>query len=226
MSRKWVDLTLAQWLAAGVVAVALFAASFVPGSITSPMEAFGFIFGVWAVYLVVKEEPWNWPLGIITSAAYVVVFAQARLWGDMGLNGLYVILCALGWYWWLRGGEGKAELPMTRTPPHELALCLIGVVLATGGFYAWFTTNHNSAPLLDAITTSISLGAQYLQMRKHLENWALWILVNAIYIPLYFSRGLWLTAVLYGIYLALAILGHRTWTANLNGKGTKSAALQ
>jgi nicotinamide riboside transporter PnuC len=81
------------------------------------LEAFGFITGAWGVWLQVRENVWNWPIQLVSSALYVVVFLNARLFSDASLNVLYVVLYALGFYWWLRGGEDHGELHIARVTP-------------------------------------------------------------------------------------------------------------
>lgn len=81
----------------------------------------------------------------------------------------------------------------------------------TVGLRAILVASGGAAPFFDALTTALSLAAQLLLARKRLENWALWILTDLIYVPLYLSRGLVLTAVLYAIFLAMCVVGWRDW---------------
>jgi nicotinamide mononucleotide transporter len=64
---------------------------------------------------------------------------------------------------------------------------------------------------VDASTTSFSLVAQFMQTRKWMENWLLWMLIDVVYVAMYVSQGLWLTSLLSAIYLGLAVLGWREW---------------
>lgn len=174
-------------------------------------ESVGFITGVWGVWLQVRESHWNWPVQLVSSAFYVVVFMQARLFADTSLNVLYVILYLLGWYWWLRGGERHTELRIGRTPWHlALALTVAGGV-ATAGMTVFLTSVRDAAPFLDALTTVMSLVALLLMARKLFESWWVWIAVNAIYVGLYFYKQLPLTAVLYALFVVLSVAGLLNW---------------
>jgi nicotinamide mononucleotide transporter len=175
------------------------------------LEAFGFIRGAWGVWLQVRENVWNWPIQLISSALYVVVFLHARLFSDASLNVLYVALYLLGWFWWLRGGENHGELHIARLTP-RMALLLAGLaVIATAGWTTFLSSIADSAPFLDAFTTVLSLVALLLTARKIFESWHLWIFVNLVSIGLYIYKGLPLTAVLYAIFAGLSVAGLINW---------------
>jgi nicotinamide mononucleotide transporter len=175
------------------------------------LEAFGFISGAWGVWLQVRENVWNWPIQLLSSALYVVVFLNARLFSDASLNVLYVVLYLLGWYWWLRGGDNRGELHIARVSP-RLVLLLAGLtVVATAAWTIFLASIADSAPFLDAFTTVLSLIALFLTARKLFESWHLWIFVNLVYIGLYVYKGLDLTAVLYAIFAGLSIAGLINW---------------
>lgn len=177
----------------------------------SVLEAVSFVTGAIAVWLTVKENIWNFPIGLVNTAAYSVVFYQARLFGDAALQIVYFGLCLAGWYRWLYGGEQKTRLTVTRAGSAELSTVALLVAVCT--LLLWKTLHFlgGSASFWDALTTSGSLGAQWLLNGKRLQNWHLWILVDIVYVPLYVSRGLHLTAILYAIFLALAVMGLRRW---------------
>jgi nicotinamide mononucleotide transporter len=175
-------------------------------------EVLGFVTGAWAVWLTVKENVWNWPIGIANSAFYVIVFAHARLFADSSLNGLYVVLGFLGWYWWLRGGVNRSVLHVGRTKATTAGILLVFGVIATLAMTRFLESVHDSAPLLDALTTVLSLIAEFMLARKLLENWYVWITADVIYIGLYSYRSLYLTSVLYAIFLAMCIAGWVRWS--------------
>jgi nicotinamide mononucleotide transporter PnuC len=174
-------------------------------------EALGFITGAWGVWLQVRESHWNWPVQLISSAVYVVVFLQARLFADTMLNVIYVGLYLLGWYWWLWGGENRRQLRIGRTSlPFAATVTVVGA-LATAGMTVFLTRVNDSAPFLDALTTVVSLIALLMMGRKLIESWWVWIAVNCVYIGLYVYKDLKLTAVLYAIFAVLSVVGLIEW---------------
>ncbi|OJW06569.1 MAG: hypothetical protein BGO39_00565 [Chloroflexi bacterium 54-19] len=193
---------------ASVILVAGALLNIFPYSLT---EALGFITGAICVWLTVKQNIWNWPIGIANNLFYIVLFFEARLFADMSLQVVYVVLGGLGWYWWLHGGENRTRLLVAKTGlPHAGVLAAITIV-ATTGLTIFLQSVNDSAPFLDALTTVLSLVAQYMLTRKLLENWYVWISVDVVYIGLYISRGLFLTGFLYAIFLTMCIVGLNQW---------------
>jgi nicotinamide mononucleotide transporter len=179
-------------------------------------ELLGFGTGALCVLLVVRQHIANWPIGILNVLLLMVVFWSVGLYADAGLQIVYVVLGAYGWWHWARGGVDRSTLPVRRTTGTEwLGLAAAGVA-GTGAL--WFFLAHytdSTVPLPDALTTALSLLATYGQARKLVESWWLWITADLIYIPLYGYKGIWLTAILYVGFLCLCVLGLRAWRADL-----------
>ena len=179
-------------------------------------EALGFVTGVACVYLVVRRSIWNFPLGIANTIFFLVLFIESRLYGDAGLQIVYLVLGVQGWYNWLYGGEGRTQLRITRASKELLIAIAVAIIVGTRLLIFALDYARGSAPVLDALTTVMSLAAQYLLNRKVIENWAIWFAADVIYIYLYIARGLHLTAVLYFIFLCLCVAGWRSWRRHLN----------
>ncbi len=182
----------------------------------SVFEILGVITGILAVWLTTRQKIWCWPVGIVSVALFIVVFFRARLYAAMGLQAAYVALAAYGWYAWSHGGDGQGELPVSRVKAREAAL-LFGIGAASAVGLGWWLQHRTdeALPVLDASTTAFSLVAQWMQARKYLENWVVWIVVDVFYVGMSLSQGLMLTSGLYAIYMALAVLGIREWRASM-----------
>jgi nicotinamide mononucleotide transporter len=182
----------------------------------SPLEVLGVITGVLGVWLTVRENVWCWPIGIVNVTLYALVFRDAKLYADMGLQGVYFVLSVYGWWAWLRGGTDHGRLVVARTPRAVLASCTaLGIAFAAGmGLFLRAKTDA-ALPFWDAGTTSFSLVAQFLQTRKWIENWPLWIAVDSIYVGMYLVKRLFLTAGLYGLFVVLACMGLVAWRRSL-----------
>ncbi|HZS10073.1 MAG TPA: nicotinamide riboside transporter PnuC [Blastocatellia bacterium] len=177
----------------------------------SPTETLGFVTGAACVYLVVRQNIWNFPLGIANNIFFLILFVNSRLYGDAGLQIIYLALGIQGWYCWLYGGENRTALRIGHASTRML-LALGGLTLiGTVGLVLALRAAKGAAPVMDAFTTVLSLAAQYLLNRKSIENWYLWIVADVIYIYLYISRGLQLTAVLYFVFLCLCLAGLVNW---------------
>lgn len=180
----------------------------IPFSIT---EDLGFITGALTVWLTVVENIWNFPIGIANDIFFFILFLQASLFADMSLQVLYIILGFQGWYLWLRGGKNQTVLLVSNISKRELLILAVIAGLATYAMTIYLQHIQDSAPFWDALTTVLSIVAQYMLNKKFLENWYCWILADIIYIPLYAYKQLYLTSAVYLIFLAMCLLGLRAW---------------
>jgi nicotinamide mononucleotide transporter len=178
-------------------------------------EGWGFVTGGICVWLVVREHLWNWPIGLANNAFFFFLFLQERLFADMGLQVVYFGLGVYGWLNWLFGGEHRTVLKISRATRTEWLVLLGTLPLCTWVLREILTAVNGAAPLWDAVTTVLSLAAQYLLCRKRFENWLFWIAADIIYVPLYLSRHLPLTAVLYAVFLGMCLVGVCEWRRSL-----------
>ena len=189
----------------------------------SSIEIVAAIFGVISVFLSVRQNIWSWPTAIVNVGLYIIVFYESKLYADTGLQVVYVVLNAYGWYHWLYGGKNRTELPVSRT---SARLWLLLVALGTAGTALIGTLLYRKTdaalPFIDASTTSTSLVAQWMMTRKLLENWIIWVAVDVVYIGMYIYKSLYVTAVLYLIFLILSAMGYVQWRRSLREREESS----
>ena len=185
----------------------------IAGLLTTPLELVSFILAAITVVLNIRQKHWAWLFSIVSSATYAAVFFEARLYGDMGLQFVFIAASIWGWHQWLRGAD-QQPLAVTRLKQNgriwSLAAWLVGFVLLSS-FLDHFT--DTDVPHADGFLTAGSLVGQLLLAKKKVENWHVWIAVDILYVGLYVYKGLMLTALLYGVFVLLAIAGLRTWSA-------------
>jgi nicotinamide mononucleotide transporter len=183
----------------------------------NPYEVAGVVFGALAVFLTVRENVWCWPTGLVNVLLSAIVFAQAKLYADVGLQLVYVALCLYGWYAWLHGGVDRGALRVGRTPAlARVVLAAAGLAFAVAlGLFLQRKTDA-ALPFWDASTASFSLVAQWMQTRKWIENWLVWIVVDVVYVGMYVAKGLFLMAGLYAAFLVLAVFGFLAWQKTLS----------
>jgi nicotinamide mononucleotide transporter len=199
-----------DWLAA-VVAPFNHVLFTVGNDAVSWAELLGFITGAVAVWLTVRSRISNFPVGIANSVFFLLLFAAARLWADSALQVLYIALGFLGWRQWVRRGANRPRLRVSRTSPRHIVGCMVFVVAGTFGLTLLLRATHDVAPFWDAVTTCLSLAAQWLLNGKRIENWMFWIAADCVYIPLYVVKRLDLTAIVYVMFLAMCFAGIRAW---------------
>jgi len=181
----------------------------------SPLEGIAAVFGVISVYLSTRQNIWSWPTAIVNVGLYTIVFYQGRLYGQMGLQPIYLALSAYGWYQWLHGGAQRSELRVTRASPRLLATLAVLNLAAWIALAAILRRTDAALPWLDALLATTSLVAQWMMTRKILENWVLWIAVDLVYVPMFISQGLYATAMLYAAFLGLALMGVVEWRRSI-----------
>jgi nicotinamide mononucleotide transporter len=164
------------------------------------------------VLLNIRQNHWAWLFSIVSSAAYGIVFFNSRLYGDAGLQAVFIASSVWGWYQWLRGAAG-GQMVVTRLSGAGWALSALAWL---GGFVllAAFLKSYTNTdvPHVDGFLTAGSLLGTYLLARKKVENWHAWLAVDVLYVGLYVYKGLNLTAILYAVFVVMAALGLRAWS--------------
>jgi len=169
-----------------------------------------------SVWLSTRQNVWSWPTAIVSVSLYFVVFRQARLYADMWLQAIYFSASIYGWWAWLYGGRQHTALVVSRTPWTWLATLLAAGTLGSASLGYYFATHTDAAlPYLDSSLSAFSLVAQWQMTRKWIENWMLWIVLDVIYVGMFALKGLYPTAILYGVFLLLCVLGLRDWGRDL-----------
>lgn len=179
------------------------------------LEIAGFVTGVAGVWLTIRQQVWCFPVGLINVVISLFLFIQQQLYSDAVQQVFYIVLLSYGWYNWT-SYSGNQLLKVTTLTFQSVVICLItacAIALAMGSFFNYFTDAH--VPFLDASATALSFVAQFLIAKKKIENWIFWMVVNLMYIGIYFYKELYLYTGLFAIYLLLAINGWFTWRKSL-----------
>ena len=182
----------------------------------SSLELVAALFGAVSVYLSVRQNIWSWPTAIVNVGLYALVFFEAKLYADMGLQVIYAVLSVYGWYEWLYGGENRTTLRVTRTGARVGAL--LALIALTGAALlgvALRGATDATLPFMDSFLSSTSLVAQWMMTRKKLENWLVWIGVDVLYVGMFIYKHLYITAALYTVFLALAVRGFVDWRRSM-----------
>lgn len=150
-----------------------------------------------SIVLAARNSIHVWWTGIVGCAAFAWVFIDAKLYSDAILQVFFIAASIGGWWNWLRGNHGE-PVPIRWTPTSRLvAMAAAGIAFTAGWAFLLARCTDAAAPLPDAAVLALSVLAQLLMMGRRVENWPVWIAVNTIAVPLFWSRDLRLTAVLY-----------------------------
>jgi len=179
------------------------------------VEIFGAIFGFLSVYFTIRQNIWCWYFGLLQVTLYCFVFYTSKLYSDMILHVIYIFLQFYGWYNWKYGGSNKSTLRVTLLTHTMFWIGLTVLVTALLG-YVMQTKTDASFPYEDAFITVASLVAQYLMIKKILQSWLFWIIVDVVAIVIYAYKDLYFTTVLYVLFLVMAIIGYLEWKKAYN----------
>lgn len=178
----------------------------------SALEVAAFLLGVANVALLVKRSIWNYPFALVMVSLYAVIFHDARLYSDALLQLFFFAVNLYGWWSWARAKGAAGAIMVERMTIPARAAWTGGILVAA---LAWGTLMHRftdaSYPWWDAAIAAASIAAQILLAQRRIENWWLWIAVDIAAIGLYAAKSLWLTAVLYVIFLGLSVWGLIDW---------------
>lgn len=179
------------------------------------VEITGSILSLIYLYLSIKQKVSLWVFGFLASALYVIVFFDSKLYADMSLQVYYLVVSIYGWINWKRGKEEK-ELPATVTNRKtwlQLALATIGIYFIYYFVLRYFT--DSTIPKSDSVVGALSIIATWMLARKLIDNWIVWIVVDAFCVGLYLYKELYTTAGLFVVYTIMAIVGYFQWKKSI-----------
>lgn len=179
----------------------------------NPIEWTAAALGVANIALLVRRSMWNFPVGMAMVALYCLVFWEARLYGEAALQLFFFAAQAWGWWLWVRVGGPDDRVPVRWLDPLSQAVWVVATAALSLNL-GWVMHRFTNAalPYADSAITGASIAAQILLGLRRVENWVLWILIDLASIAVYLTKGLYPTAALYVLFLALSVLGLREWT--------------
>jgi nicotinamide mononucleotide transporter len=202
------------------------------------VEIVAALFGALSVYFYIVRNHWSWPVGLVQVVLYIGVFEQAKLYADMLLHIVYAGLQLYGWWAWYQSSKRQATSPVGSSLGQDdsLEICVLGmkgnfacivVSLAMTTVYSLLLGRYTdaSSPLPDSCIAAFSLTAQMLLAWRYVDNWRYWIFVDLVAIGLFAFKELYITSILYALFLVMAIVGDRAWRSILLEQKGKEAAV-
>lgn len=184
------------------------------------LDIFTTILGLAYILLEYKASIWLWLVGFVMPVMDVVLYWNHGLYGDAGMAVYYALAAAWGWFAWRRA-QTRSQLkspaaPLSTQPSHMPAklyapvaavFCVVWLVT----YYVLSNYTNSTVPVLDAFTNALSIVAMWALARKYIEQWGFWIVVDAVCCYLYIKKGIPFKALLYGLYVGIAVAGWRRW---------------
>jgi len=199
-------------LAGALDAVVAALAAIPPAEGVAVLLAFGYLL------LAVRQNAWCWAFAIASSAIFLVLFARGGLVMQSALQVFYIAMGVYGWWAWRRGSAQGTPLPVSRWRAGRHAVTITALLVASA-VNGWIVARAQGGwvPYVDAFVAWVSVLATWLVARKVLENWLYWIVVDSVAAVLYWSQGFHATAVLFVVYVLIAVKGYFAWRADTGG---------
>lgn len=178
------------------------------------LELIAVVFGIISVLFARKNNILVYPTGLVSTILYVYILFEFQLYGDLIINFYYTIMSFLGWYLWSKTKEGEDEFPISTINRKEILVStLIFTITLTfvALVYHFFDKFTDWTAYVDALTTGLFFVGMWLMAKRKIENWILWIIADAISIPLYFYKGLTFSSFQFILFTIIAILGYKEW---------------
>ena len=181
------------------------------------IEIIGTLVGLLYLWLEYRASIYLWVASVVMPAIYLIVYYDAGLYADFGINIYYLIIAIYGWAAWRygfslsKGSEGR-ELPISHTPV-RLWLRLVALTALLFVAIAWVLIHltDSTVPYTDAFTTALSVVGMWMLARKYIEQWWVWLIVDVASVALYIYKDLYFTAALYALYAVVVLFGYRKW---------------
>lgn len=194
----------------------------------TPLELAGNFFIVACIFLAGRNSIHTWWTGLVGCTLFGIMFFNVQLYADATLQVFFFITGLIGWYNWTnfsyakRGMQPEKERPIEKATPKYMGVAISVAVLtalAYGALLHSFTDAY--APWIDSAVLTFSVVAQLLLMRRAIQNWQVWVLVNTLSVPLFWSRELYLTSVLYGAFWINAVYSYFHWKKLMKAENEK-----
>ena len=183
------------------------------------MEILGFVLGFLYLWLELRASIYLWVVGAIMPAVYAVVYFEAGLYADGGIQIYYILAAVYGWWAWAFSKGEKKESPISSMPLRcYLPLVLVALICFGALAVLLLHFTDSTVPYSDAFTTALSIAAMWMLSRKYVEQWLVWCFVDVLYVFLYIYKDLYFTAVLYAVYALTAAHGYFDWKRRISAQ--------
>lgn len=177
----------------------------------NPFELAGFAFGIFGIWLTIRENVWCFPIGLLNVIISLALFYQQKLYADTILQGVYILLLAYGWINWRNKNKEEILSISFSSAPVLVMLLVLSIIFSVVAGFLFKTYTDASLPYWDSSATALSFAAQWMIAKKKIENWLVWMVVNVMYTGIYLYKDLWLYTALFAIYFLLAVKGWYQW---------------
>ena len=183
----------------------------------SPWEMAAVLLALVYLVLAIRENIACWFAAILSTSIYIVLMYQAGLYMESALQVFYIAMAIYGWYSWKHGKGPEHKLLISSWPlSRHVAPLLLILLFTLGSGFLLSRYSDAAMPYLDSFTTWGAIVTTWMVARKIIQNWHYWFIIDSVSVYLYLSRGLWLTSLLFILYLVLIVVGYRQWRKSMD----------
>jgi nicotinamide mononucleotide transporter len=186
--------------------------------VQSWLEVVAVITAVLYLILAIKENKWCWFFGFITTAIYVYLFYHVSLLSESLLNFYYLIMAVYGWMQWNKKDQ-LTQVKITKLPNSTHFKILLASAVLTPVIGYFMKKIGASFPYIDAFVAVLAVAATLMTTKKIFENWHYWLVVDVISIYLFWQKQMYLTALLFVVYIILIFIGIKHWKQLMQSEG-------
>ena len=185
------------------------------------------VFAIAYLVLAIRQSVLCWPAALISVGLFLVLFYDARLYMEAALQIFYIAMAVYGWYQWRLGGTEHTGVKITLWNARAHVVTIVTIIVLSAGFGAVLSARTDAAlPYADSFTTIGAVVATYMVARKVLENWIYWFVLDGVSVFVYVARELYLSALLFVLYLVLIVIGYRSWRQDFRVQQMQPAELE
>ena len=188
-------------------------------------EVFATILGIIYVILAAKESFWCWPAAFISTLIYTVLFWEGQLPMQAILNFYYMGMAIYGYQLWRKKSAEEGQFQVTTLSRNQHIIYITSATILSLVIGYFLTASGTRMPYLDTAIMVFSVINTYLMAQKILDNWIYWLVIDAAAIYLYWQTGFFVTIIMFGLYLILAVYGYIEWHKSLKMTNNKQPAI-
>ena len=178
------------------------------------LDMFTTILGLLYIWLEYRASILLWFVGIIMPALDIYLYWSHGLYGDAGMAAYYTLAAVYGYCIWKfkKTRKQKLSLPIVFMPKKQYLPAALFFLAAWGiTYFVLISWTNSTVPVLDSFTNALSFVGLWALARKYAEQWLFWIVVDVVCTILYVHKGIPFKALLYGLYVVIAVLGYNKW---------------
>lgn len=180
------------------------------------LDIIGAVLGLVYILLEYKANIWFWIVSLIMPLVDMALYFKAGLFADFGMAVYYAVASVCGFIYWKTGSffgnRKKKNVEISHFPVKTILPCVLVFLVLWLGLYLFLSyATTSTVPVRDSFTTALSIVALWALTNKYIEQWLLWLVVDIVSCQLYIHKGIPFKAILYGIYVVIAVFGYRKW---------------